>query len=305
MAKVLVVDDDPQMLMILEVTLLSGDHEAVLVKEGKKALDQLEDPAIEAVLLDVMLPDMSGWEVLQEIRANPMTEQVPVIMLSSRSGVQDRVRGIRTGADGYLPKPFDPEELLARIEGLLGRTAYLAGHQGRLEVQSFQALAQSLEQNRRSGTLEISAMGEKGRLVVRQGRMYSADFLGLKNTEAVLAMAGLDDGSFRFLPSRIDEDATDAEDLPGLQVLLMDAAWVADELKSRALPVASKSLVLASEGEIEPAFDNLPFAAVIEGFGGASRTTLTSLLQAGGAAPDKIRLALAILMEQGAVRVAT
>jgi diguanylate cyclase (GGDEF)-like protein len=116
---ILLVEDSPTQADWLAEVLASEGHEVVIARDGGQALGHLRGQAIDLVLLDLVLPDMDGLDVLRAVKDAPERGFVPVIVLSARSDVRSRVNGLRTGADDYLPKPFDEEEALARVAGML------------------------------------------------------------------------------------------------------------------------------------------------------------------------------------------
>ncbi|MDN3498689.1 response regulator transcription factor [Microbacterium sp. APC 3898] len=118
--KVLLVDDEKRMLDLVALYLRPYDYRCVKADSGKQALELLNKEAFDLVLLDIMMPDMDGWEVCREIRK---FSNVPIIMLTAREQQEDIVKGLRLGADDYMTKPFGEEELLARMEALLRRSA--------------------------------------------------------------------------------------------------------------------------------------------------------------------------------------
>ncbi|MBN4073735.1 response regulator transcription factor [Beggiatoa alba] len=120
MHKILLIDDDEALAAPLTEYLLRFDFELVSKIHPHDGLARLESNDIDAVILDVMLPDMDGFEVCREIRK---TSAVPIIMLTARGDVMDRVVGLEIGADDYLPKPFEPRELAARLQNIVKRSS--------------------------------------------------------------------------------------------------------------------------------------------------------------------------------------
>jgi two-component system phosphate regulon response regulator PhoB len=122
-SRLLVVEDDLDISSLLQYTLDNARFDTVVAPDCKTAWVILLESPPDLVLLDWMLPDMSGIELLQRIRREPSLENVPVIMLTARSEEADRVRGLETGADDYIVKPFSPRELCARIRNRLRITS--------------------------------------------------------------------------------------------------------------------------------------------------------------------------------------
>jgi pilus assembly protein CpaE len=123
-AKILVVDDDPNVQRLLQYTLKQEGYDVVLASDGAEGFRLWGAEGPDLILLDVMLPKLDGYQVAQKIRGEE-TEgaHVPIIMLTAEREVEQKVRGLRAGADDYLIKPFHPAELLARIKSLLARFA--------------------------------------------------------------------------------------------------------------------------------------------------------------------------------------
>lgn len=116
--KILVVDDEWNMRNLVKIYLSNENIEVEDAKDGKEAIQMASQIRYELMILDIMLPDIDGWEVCKTIRE---TQQLPIIMLTARNDINDRVHGLNLGADDYLTKPFAPEELVARIKALLRR----------------------------------------------------------------------------------------------------------------------------------------------------------------------------------------
>ena len=117
--RVLVADDEPHIGRILQLKLETGPYEVVLVGDGRAALERLRaEERIDVVLLDIMMPHLSGLDVLAEIRSDPRRKALPVIILTAKGQEADRARATELGATDFFTKPFSPKKLLARINEL-------------------------------------------------------------------------------------------------------------------------------------------------------------------------------------------
>jgi two-component system, OmpR family, phosphate regulon response regulator PhoB len=120
--RILIVEDEEPLTLLLRYNLESEGYEVDSVSRGDEAEIRLREQIPDIVLLDWMLPGLSGIELCRRIRVRPETERLPVIMLTARGEEGDRIRGLSTGADDYIVKPFSVPELLARVRALLRRT---------------------------------------------------------------------------------------------------------------------------------------------------------------------------------------
>lgn len=118
--RILVIEDDPHLLRSLAANLREENYAVDTAVDGQEGLTKALDESYDALVLDVMMPRMNGWEVLSRLRS---TCKTPVLMLTAKDTIQDRVKGLDQGADDYLTKPFDIEELLARLRALIRRAA--------------------------------------------------------------------------------------------------------------------------------------------------------------------------------------
>lgn len=118
MEKILIVEDDETVLNFEELELKHEGYDCVIAKDGRQALEVFEKESPDLILLDIMLPELNGIEVLRRIRK---TSSVPVILVTAKGETYDKVNGLNTGADDYISKPFVIEELLARISAVLRR----------------------------------------------------------------------------------------------------------------------------------------------------------------------------------------
>jgi len=122
--RILVADDEERMVRFIRLNLEHDGFQVVEAYRGAQAIDRLRSTLPDLILLDVMLPDLDGFEVLRIIREN---SSVPVIMLTAKGEEEDRVRGLELGADDYVTKPFSPRELVSRVRAVLRRTEAALG----------------------------------------------------------------------------------------------------------------------------------------------------------------------------------
>lgn len=121
MARVLVVDDDPQVLTLLRVNFELEGYDVLSASDGEQALEVAWDELPDAVVCDVMMPGTDGLTVLRQLRANPKTKTIPFVVVSAKAQRADIKAAIEMGADKYITKPFDPQELLDAVAELLRR----------------------------------------------------------------------------------------------------------------------------------------------------------------------------------------
>jgi two-component system phosphate regulon response regulator PhoB len=120
-ASILVVEDEPAIQVLIATNLRRHGHEVTAVPDAEAAQRQVQEALPDLILLDWMLPGMSGLEFARRLRADGRTRSVPIIMLTARGEERDKVAGLETGADDFVTKPFSPRELMARIQAVLRR----------------------------------------------------------------------------------------------------------------------------------------------------------------------------------------
>ena len=155
--RVLIIEDEPGLVLTLTDLLTSEGYEVESATDGTSGLRLATEGAFDLILLDVMLPGKNGFDVCRDLRARDVT--TPVIMLTARGQVIDKVLGLKLGADDYLTKPFEPMELLARMEAMLRRQASLAEAKA-VETFRFGAVEvdfRSTEVKREGRAVEMSA----------------------------------------------------------------------------------------------------------------------------------------------------
>ena len=188
---ILLVEDEEKLARMVELELKYEGYSVEKAFDGRKGLELALSGAFDLVLLDIMLPQLSGMEVLRRLRRE---SQVPVIMLTARDSVVDKVSGLDSGADDYITKPFAIEELLARIRAAL-RTK--SGRDS--QMLAVGPLAMEVELTKKEFDLLRHLLENKGRVLTREALLDSVwgfDFVGETNSVDVY---------IRFLRSKIDE----------------------------------------------------------------------------------------------------
>tara|TARA_R110002072_G_scaffold100429_5_gene221201 strand:- start:1612 stop:2310 length:699 start_codon:yes stop_codon:yes gene_type:complete len=120
-SKVLVIEDEPDILEVIQYNIEREGHKVIACRDGEQGLSRIRTDAPDLVILDLMLPGMDGTEVCRQVKADPVTRGIPIIMVTAKSEESDVVLGLGLGADDYIAKPFSPRELMARVNVVLRR----------------------------------------------------------------------------------------------------------------------------------------------------------------------------------------
>ena len=134
MSKILIIDDDTAILELIKVNLELLGHEAITASDGVKGFALARQELPDLIILDVMMPDVDGFTVANRIRNNPSTKDIPILMLTALSMIQDKTKGFDAGVDDYLVKPFDLDELKLRVRALLRRVNAIPESLGKGEI---------------------------------------------------------------------------------------------------------------------------------------------------------------------------
>lgn len=118
MGYVLIVDDDPHIRELVSVILAKEGYQVQQASDGNEAMDAMEDAPADMVILDIMMPNMDGWELCRNLREQ---YDIPILMVTAKGEMQDKVKGFHIGTDDYIVKPFDPQELVVRVRALMKR----------------------------------------------------------------------------------------------------------------------------------------------------------------------------------------
>lgn len=119
--RLLVVDDEPNLLRAVAACLKAENYEVSAARSGREALMQLAEAVPDLIISDIRMPGMDGYTLARQLRGSPRTALVPIVFLTAKDETADRVEGFRAGVDAYLTKPFEPEELIAVVNGILNR----------------------------------------------------------------------------------------------------------------------------------------------------------------------------------------
>ncbi len=123
--KLLLIDDDPNLILLVQDYLEFRGYAVITAENGRAGLEMLKEEVPDMIICDVMMPEMDGYTFVNNVRENPRTDWIPVLFLSAKGQSQDRVKGLNTGADVYMVKPFEPEELVAQVESTLKQASRL------------------------------------------------------------------------------------------------------------------------------------------------------------------------------------
>ncbi len=174
--RILVVDDEPDITALVAYHLAKEGYRVTTAANGRDALRAAREERPDLVVLDLMLPGASGYDVLAELRRREETKELGVILLTARREEPDRIKGLSLGADDYIPKPFSPQELVLRVGAVLRRLAAPAVAAGRLVAAGPIVLDRSAHRVTVNGTeVDLTATEFKllGTLIEREGRVQS------------------------------------------------------------------------------------------------------------------------------------
>lgn len=201
MPRILVVDDEPLVRGMIRDYLETQGLAVVEAENGEEALMKIHQGVPDLILLDIMMPKLDGLQVCRALKADPATEAIPVVLLTARDSLEDRVRGLQAGANDYLIKPVEPTELLARIQAhLRAKQLYDALEQRQRDLASLLELSQAVSSTLRPSEIFHLIVERTAQLV--EARRCSLLVLG--DEEIGYVIASQDNPRITRLPIRLD-----------------------------------------------------------------------------------------------------
>ncbi len=177
--RILVVDDEADLVELVTYNLTRNGFKVSAARDAEEALDAIKKGGIDLVILDQMLPGLQGTELCSIVRNNAKTASLPIIMLTAKDEVHDKIQGLETGADDYMTKPFSPRELIARVQALLRRTSAKEVKENVIVLGNLAIDKERYAVSKKNIPLNLSATEFKLLLylVERRGRVFSRDQL--------------------------------------------------------------------------------------------------------------------------------
>lgn len=250
--RVLVVEDEPLIAQMLADKLSDLYVEVIRASNGVEALELAWEWDPDLVLLDVMMPKMDGFEVAKILKTNPKTAHIPIVFVTAKSEVEDRVKGLELGAEDYITKPFNFQELLLRVKVILSRleasqaqrvSTQVRGIAGKLRDLSLANLLQFLEMDQKTGILTITKGEEKGYIYLDHGRIVNGLAGPLKAEFAVYRLLSWTEGEFQLEPCGPSGLAEPVIKMSN-QALIMEGMRRLDEVQRLKGQLPSSSVVL-------------------------------------------------------------
>lgn len=259
---ILAVDDSPVITEMIRDAFETEGYNVLTAQDGAEALKVSLQEHPDLIIADVAMPGMDGWELCSQIRTNPFTSFIPFIFLTARSQAPDRIKGLQMGADDYLTKPFEMDELIARVQLIFQRMrktqeSMLLKEQrslsGSTKEMALPDLLQLFGINQKSGLLKISRMGfPSGGIAMEAGRIIGARLGAARGEKALYRLLSWQDANFEVSTL---SDWKGGNDLGhSVEEALMEGMRQIDELAlmEKEYPLAGKRLkVLKKPGESE------------------------------------------------------
>ncbi|MEM7049384.1 MAG: response regulator [Acidobacteriota bacterium] len=305
MTRVLIVDDDPVTVLAARTSLEAAGFDVTTSQDPRQALDLATSDPPDVAVLDVVMPEMSGFELFRALRQAPSTRSLPIVFLSARGEAENRIRGLREGAEDFVVKPFDPVELALRV-GRVARSpdSEESALEGNLQDFPCPTVLQRLQEEKKSGLLTLSSAKGHAVFVLDEGTVRSAALGSLTGTEAVLAALDLETGRFEFETRPVSQDRPSWADANlDIQSILLRSAWIEDQTRRLSPLLPKPGEVFARSGPVPPEdlerWPELALPAIAEALEEGVPSTLVELAKELALSPAHLRLALAVLRRSG------
>ena len=262
---ILAVDDSPVITEMIVDAVEAEGYKVLVAHDGASALRIALAEHPDLIIADISMPGMDGWELCSQIRSNPFTSFIPFIFLTQRTDAPDRIRGLQMGADDYLTKPFEMDELIARVQLIFQRirktqesilTSTKKTLSGSTKEMALPDLLQMFSLNQKTGLLRISKAGmSPGRIALENGKIIAAEFGVARGEKAIYRLLKWEDAHFDVEPL-VDPDRDNQ--LPGtVEEVLMEGMRQIDEMNEleKDLRLAAKRLLIKekpAQSELSP-----------------------------------------------------
>ncbi len=225
--RILVADDEPDVLNLVSLNMKSAGFNVIKAEDGITALQQARETNPALIVLDLMLPEMSGLEVCKVLKKEPATAQIPIIMLTAKAEEIDRIVGLELGADDYITKPFSPRELILRVKSVLRRVSAAGEPTDHLALGEIQVDRSRYEVLIKGESVEFTATEFKllALLMERRGRVQSRDTLlnDVWGYESVIDTRTVDT-HIRRLREKLGKEADCIETIRGFGYRIVETA---------------------------------------------------------------------------------
>jgi len=225
--RILVADDEPDVLNLVALNLKTAGFNVVKAEDGLSALQQARETNPALIVLDLMLPEMSGLEVCKVLKKEPATAQIPIIMLTAKAEEVDRIVGLELGADDYMTKPFSPRELVLRVKSVMRRVLAAGEPADQLALGEIQVDRSRYEVLVKGRSVEFTATEFKllALLMERRGRVQSRDTLlnDVWGYESLIDTRTVDT-HIRRLREKLGEEADRIETIRGFGYRIVETA---------------------------------------------------------------------------------
>ncbi len=296
---ILIIDDNESVVMALEFNMLQAGYKVLKALDGQRAFAIAQAEVPDIIISDITMPEMNGIELCEKVRAIPRLSEIPFIFLTAHGEPEERVRGLRTGADDYMVKPFDVEELILRIEILfrkMQKRRFSPTFSGSIQELSIPDTLQVFAQSRKQGKLIIGNETGNGILSFSDGTLMDAAFMDLKGEDALVELLKLDSGHFHFEPGPVGKGS--------LQMLVnhavIETIRLLDEQSEMNgyIPDLSYRLTLKRDASVGDPDVQVIIEAIRHGY-----STGLEAWKASGLSRIRTELALGFLIREGFVKV--